>query len=116
MPSLSEVKAEVSREGSFMIEQLQISRINWNFYNTTTTITTTELNDDVVPSSKDIINSAYNFAKCIRSVAEPLLVRHFGDEIMDELFGRYPDIISDHMSNQNLHNINFTISLTKIHS
>lgn len=103
MPSLSEVKAEVLREGSFIIERLQISRINWNFYDTEPNI-----------PSKGMVNSGHNFAKCIRSVAEPLLVRHFGGEIIDKLFDRYREIISNHMSMESLENINFTISLTKI--
>ncbi|XP_022133143.1 salicylate carboxymethyltransferase-like [Momordica charantia] len=104
MPSLSEVEAEVMNEGSFIIEYLQISRINWNFYNT-------ELND--IPL-KGMIDSGNNFAKCIRSVAEPLLARHFGEGIMDELFSRYREIISHHMSKENnIENINFTLSLTR---
>ncbi|XP_022950796.1 salicylate carboxymethyltransferase-like [Cucurbita moschata] len=103
MPSLAEVEAEVLREGRFVIESLQISRINWN-------LSTNELNG----SSKESVKSGYNFAKCIRSVAEGLIVRHFGEEIIDTLFNRYAEIIADHMSKQNIHNINFTASLTRI--
>uniref|UniRef100_A0A1S3B2H0 Uncharacterized protein n=1 Tax=Cucumis melo TaxID=3656 RepID=A0A1S3B2H0_CUCME len=104
MPSLSEVEDEVLREGSFIIEHLQISRIDWNLSNT-------NLNN--IPS-KDILNSGYNFAKCIRSVAEPLLVRHFGQHIIDKLFNKYAEIVVDHMSKYKIENINFNISLIKI--
>ncbi|XP_022133132.1 salicylate carboxymethyltransferase-like [Momordica charantia] len=104
MPSSLEVEAEVLNEGSFIIEHLQVVRVNWNIYNN-------ELNSDI--PSNEIIDSGYNYAKCIRSVAEPLLVRHFGEDIIDELFSRYREIINDHMSKENIENISFTISLTK---
>ena len=37
----------------------------------------------------------------MRIVVEPLLVSHFGDAIIDEVFYRYKEIISDHISKEN---------------
>ncbi|KAL0367511.1 UNVERIFIED_CONTAM: Salicylate carboxymethyltransferase [Sesamum radiatum] len=56
-PSLSEVKTEVEKEGSFTINRLQVSEIAWAACG----------------------GCGYNVAKCMRSVAEPLLVGHFGE-------------------------------------
>ena len=37
----------------------------------------------------------------MRIVVEPLLVSHFGDAIIDDVFYRYKEIIYDHISKEN---------------
>ncbi|CAA3022306.1 salicylate carboxymethyltransferase-like [Olea europaea subsp. europaea] len=100
-PSPFEVKAEVEKEGSFAINHLEASEINWaacgNKFNLPHSF-----NDD-----------GYNVAKCIRSVAEPLLIDHFGESIMDKLFLKYGEILSDCMSKEETKFVNVTISMTK---
>uniref|UniRef100_A0A1S3B1E5 Uncharacterized protein n=1 Tax=Cucumis melo TaxID=3656 RepID=A0A1S3B1E5_CUCME len=108
-PSPEEVKVEILKEGSFMINCVQVSRIDWNFYNNG--------EFDGLLSNNNVcgeVDSSYYFAKCIRSVYEPLLIFYFEEAIVDELFQRYSKIIKDEMSNNKYEYINLTVSLTKI--
>ncbi|XP_031742343.1 salicylate O-methyltransferase-like isoform X1 [Cucumis sativus] len=110
IPSPKEVEAEVVKEGSFILNQLKASSINLNH-----TVHKTE-----EESSTPLINNSladatdYDFAKCIQSVSEPLLIRHFGEAIMDELFIRHRNIVAGCMAKHRIMEcINLTISLTK---
>ncbi|KAA0036209.1 salicylate carboxymethyltransferase-like [Cucumis melo var. makuwa] len=112
IPSPKEVEAEVVKEGSFILNLLKASSINLNHI-----VHETDQQDH---SSSPLINNSlanaddYDFAKCIQSVAEPLLIHHFGEEIMDELFIRHKKIVADCMAKHKIMEcINLTISLTK---
>ncbi|KAL0551419.1 hypothetical protein IC582_010505 [Cucumis melo] len=94
MPSWKEVEAEVLEEGRFGISHLQVSKIDWDF--------------------SDDAETKYDFAKCVRSVIESLLISHFGEAIIDELFRRYKKIIVEKRSEERLQITNLTISLIKI--
>ncbi|KAF5454419.1 hypothetical protein F2P56_024086 [Juglans regia] len=91
-PSPSEVKSEVLKEGSFSIDCLEVSEVNWSVYNN---------------------NDGYNVAQCMRAVAEPLLVSHFGEAIIEEVFSRYREILSDRISKENTCFVNVIVSLIK---
>ncbi|KAL0434308.1 UNVERIFIED_CONTAM: Salicylate carboxymethyltransferase [Sesamum latifolium] len=104
-PSLSEVKIEVEKEGSFTINRLQVSEIAW-----------AACGDGGFCSpeySKNGVDDGYNVAKCMRSVAEPLLVEHFGELVIDQLFENYRNILSDRMSKEDTKFINVTVSMTR---
>ncbi|XP_022978517.1 salicylate carboxymethyltransferase-like [Cucurbita maxima] len=102
MPTPQEIKEEIQKEGSFMIKRLEVSRIDWNFYN-------------IDSSSVDVgVDSSYNIAKCIRSVMEPLMIPHFGEPIMEQLFDRYRKVVKDEMANKKIEFINLTVSLVRI--
>lgn len=88
-PSPAEVKREVEEEGSFTITYLHSTHINW------TACTSSDTNNNSNNNNK--ING-YNVAKCMRSVAEPLLLQHFGESIMDQLFQKYRNIICDRIT------------------
>ncbi|CAI0376969.1 unnamed protein product [Linum tenue] len=103
MPSPTEVEAEVKRQGSFAIDRLEVSDVSW-----------------AVCSGTDECNmengAGYNVANCIRAVAEPLLVSHFGaggEEVIDEVFRRYAAIVSERMANEKTEFVNVIASLTK---
>ena len=64
-----------------------------------------------MPESR--IDGAYNVAKCIRAVVEPLLVSHYGEAIIEEVFRRYVKILASRMSKEKTEFINVSISLTK---
>ncbi|AES95026.1 putative salicylate carboxymethyltransferase [Medicago truncatula] len=106
-PSPSEVKLEVLREGSFTIDRLEVTEVHWNAYNDWNEV------DFRSSLSKSLIDGAYNVTKCMRAVAEPLLVSHFGETIIEEVFGRYLEILVDRMSKERTEFINVSISLTK---
>lgn len=104
-PSPAEIKSEVIKEGSFTIDHLEVSEVNWNAYQ----------DDFKFNEAADAFNDGgYNVANCMRAVAEPLLVSQFGEEIIDEIFKRYREIVSDRMTKEKTKFINVTVSLTKI--
>ncbi|KAK6258294.1 SAM dependent carboxyl methyltransferase - like 8 [Theobroma cacao] len=93
-PSPAEVKSEVLKEGSFMIDRLEVTEVNWNAY---------QNEFDLSDAFKD---GGYNVAKCMRAVAEPLLASHFGEAIIDEVFRRYRDIVANRMSKEKTEFVN----------
>ncbi|XP_030531736.2 salicylate carboxymethyltransferase-like [Rhodamnia argentea] len=101
-PSPKEVRCEVQKQGSFLIDCLEVSEVNWDVFDT-----------GFVPNdvSKD---RAYGMAISMRAVAEPLLVEHFGEALIDEVFNRYRAQASDHISKHKTLAINVVISLKKI--
>ncbi|KAI6692292.1 hypothetical protein NL676_020002 [Syzygium grande] len=101
-PSPKEVQREVQKQGSFSMDCLEVSEVNWSVFDT-------DFDPNVV--SKD---GGYSMARCMRAVAEPLLVDHFGEEIMDEVFKRYRAQLADHMSKVKAAFVNVIISLKKI--
>lgn len=96
-PSPSEVKKEIQKNGCFTINELKVTEVNWDARN-----------------EKAHTVGAYNVAKCMRSVAEPLLVSHFGDGIIEEVFRRYRDILIDCMAKEKTKFINIIISVIRI--
>uniref|UniRef100_A0A6N2LA11 Salicylate carboxymethyltransferase n=1 Tax=Salix viminalis TaxID=40686 RepID=A0A6N2LA11_SALVM len=81
-PSPLEVESIVEKEGSFTIDLLDVSQFNWNAY------------DDEVHQSEAFKDGGYNVAKSLRAVAEPMLVSHFGEAIIDEVFSRLGEIVN----------------------
>ena len=102
-PSPAEVKCEVEKEGSFTINRLEVSGVNWNAYH----------GELICPPTDAHKDGGYNVAKLMRAVAEPLLVSHFGDGVIDEVFSRYQKIVADRMSREKTEFVNVTVSLTK---
>ncbi|CAN0919222.1 Salicylate carboxymethyltransferase [Linum grandiflorum] len=111
MPSPMEVEAEVKNEGSFVIDQLQVSEVSWDAHD----------NDEYSNVASDHeATGADSVANCIRAVAEPLMVNHFGDgEVMiDEVFRRYRAIVSTRIANDEKTGsfVFVTVSLTNHHT
>ncbi|XP_022132460.1 salicylate carboxymethyltransferase-like [Momordica charantia] len=102
MPSPKEIKIEVAKEGSFGIDCIKVSEVDWNVYNN---------NNHSNDGSK---GSGYNVAKCMRAVAEPILISHFGEHIIHELFIKYREIIADRMAKEKTQFVNVTVSLAKL--
>ncbi|XP_057517746.1 S-adenosyl-L-methionine:benzoic acid/salicylic acid carboxyl methyltransferase 1-like [Amaranthus tricolor] len=93
-PSAAEVNRIVEKEGSFTLNHVDVSEVNWN-------------------SSEQHKRNHYDFARCMRSVAEPLLINHFDEHILEDLFNRYKDIVRVSMAKENNVFINVTVSLTR---
>ncbi|EEF40813.1 Benzoate carboxyl methyltransferase, putative [Ricinus communis] len=102
-PSPFEVKSQIEAEGSFAIDCLEVSEVSWNAY---------ENEVNIPDACKD---GGHNVAKCIRAVAEPLLIGHFGFDrvITDQVFNRYRLIITDRMAKEKTNFVNITVSMTK---
>ena len=106
-PSPSEVKWEVLKEGLFTINLLEATEVNWNAYQNWNAY------DSESSQSEASCDGGYNVAKCMRAVAEPLLLSHFGEAIIEEVFSRYQDILTDRMSKEKTEFVNVTISMTR---
>ncbi|XP_044469248.1 salicylate carboxymethyltransferase-like [Mangifera indica] len=104
-PSPSEIKCEVMKEGSFGIDRIEVTDVNWDVYNN-------EFKGGNV-SQLQSEDGGYNVAQCMRAVAEPLLVSHFGEAIIDEAFNKYRRIVADRMAKEKTEFINVTISLVR---
>ncbi|KAG6737434.1 hypothetical protein POTOM_058955 [Populus tomentosa] len=99
----SKVREIIEMEGSFDIDKLETFAINW------------DANDDI--SNKDFVfekdQCGRNVANIVRAVAEPMLVSHFGDDIIDELFKRYAEYVGEHLCVEKTKHINIVLTLTK---
>ncbi|EYU30773.1 hypothetical protein MIMGU_mgv1a025571mg, partial [Erythranthe guttata] len=98
-PSPEEVKNEVEKEGSFTINRLESSEITW-----------AACSPGPEPNNSD---AGEYLAQCMRSVTESLLVNHFGQLVIDQLFQIYSKIISQHISDEDAKFSNVTVSLTR---
>ncbi|XP_009801212.1 S-adenosyl-L-methionine:benzoic acid/salicylic acid carboxyl methyltransferase 2-like [Nicotiana sylvestris] len=92
-PSPAEVMCVVEKEGSFAINSSETSEIQRN----------------------DSSDEKYNMIQSFRSVAEPLLVSHFGDELnVDQVFHYYREITANNcMEKEKIMFINVSVSLVK---
>ncbi|KAK6129571.1 hypothetical protein DH2020_036672 [Rehmannia glutinosa] len=106
-PSAAEVKKELENEGSFTINRLEVSQITW------AACANNNIMNGFGNSNNLGDDGCVDVAKCMRSVAEPLLVERFGDFVIDQLFDKYRAILSDRMSKEDTKFINVTVSMTR---
>ncbi|KAK4372809.1 hypothetical protein RND71_008193 [Anisodus tanguticus] len=83
-PSPAEVMNIVNKEGSFTIDVLE----------------TLEFHMDT--SDGNYNNGGYNMIQGLRAFIEPLLVNHFGDELMDQVFYKYREIFVNCMAKEKI--------------
>lgn len=107
-PSTDEIKEEIEKQGSFILDKLEAFEIKWDegcSYD----------HRKIVNKSVDPQNIARGIrvAKTIRAVVESMLASHFGDHIMDYLFTRYGEIVANYLANNQAKYINLVLSLTK---
>lgn len=86
------MKLEVKTEGSFSINQLEVSEVNW-----------------YAPES-DTVESV---VKSRRAIIEPLLISHFGEGVTKEIFEHFGKILTRGISKEKAKNVNLTITLTR---
>nr|GMD14789.1 salicylate carboxymethyltransferase-like [Ipomoea batatas] len=110
LPTLAEIKFLVEKDGSFTIDRLEASQIHW------TGIGIDDNDDNTTISDEDINGAGNNVAMFIRAGLEPVLVSHFGEGIIDELFHRYSKKIAHSMSTyqEKAKFTSVTVSMTKI--
>ncbi|KAJ1699857.1 hypothetical protein LUZ63_008369 [Rhynchospora breviuscula] len=89
-PSMEETKAVVDEQGLFEIRDIQMFESNWDPYDDS---------DEHIVS--DNIKTGVNYARCIRSVLEPMIASHFGAAIVDELFSRFAMNVANHLLKEN---------------
>lgn len=95
------MRKEVEKEGNFGINHLETSEIPW-----------VACGKGHNPAWSE--DGYYDVGSCMRSVAEPLLVQHFGAATMDQLFDKYNKILCHHMANgEETKFVNVTVSMTR---
>ncbi|KAI3954824.1 hypothetical protein MKW92_032334 [Papaver armeniacum] len=102
-PSLEEVKSVIQSEGSFTFNQLETFQVNWDG---------SDSSEDG-RSGTDKSRSSHLIANSIRAVSEPLLASHFGEEIINELFSRFREIVANYAAKEKTEYTNLVISVTK---
>ncbi|XP_047054014.1 benzoate O-methyltransferase-like [Lolium rigidum] len=85
-PSMKEVKALINKNGLFDVENFKLFESNWDPRD--------DSEGDIV---LDCASSGANVANCIRAVLEPLIVDHFGEDIIEELFMVYASTVAKHL-------------------
>jgi jasmonate O-methyltransferase len=100
-PCAEEVKLEIQKEGSFIMDRLEAFEIDW---------------DGGVDACNSIetLSSGQRVAKTIRAVVESMLESHFGREIMDDLFRRYAKMVDNHLSKTRTKYINLVVSFIRV--
>ncbi|KAL1316464.1 hypothetical protein HN51_068661 [Arachis hypogaea] len=97
IPSSSELKLQILKQGSFKINRTEVSSVHWTHCG----------------SDNEHKSGAYNVAKCMRAVLEPLVLQHFGEAIIDEAFRVFQELLADTMSKEKTEFFNITLYLTK---
>ncbi|CAL5038269.1 unnamed protein product [Urochloa decumbens] len=85
-PSVDEVKALIKENELFDIENIRLFESNWDPED--------DSDRDMLPNSA---SSGNRVAKTIRAVTESLIMDHFGEAILDELFMTYASIVAKHL-------------------
>ncbi|XVF73783.1 hypothetical protein PTKIN_Ptkin13bG0009800 [Pterospermum kingtungense] len=103
-PCGEEIKVEIEKEGSFIIDGLEAFEIDWDGG---------AVSDVHTAQGKLLIGQ--QVAKTIRAVVESMLESHFGikQDVMDDLFTRFADIVGSHLSRTRTKYINMVVSLIK---
>lgn len=86
-PSVNEVKALFKEDNLFDIDHINLFESNWDPFDDSDSDVVFDCNS----SGKNVAN------KCIRAVMEPLIVEHFGEAILDELFTVFASMVSKHL-------------------
>lgn len=88
--SSEELKMAIEKEGSFSIDRLEISAVDWEGGSIG------DESYDLVRSKTEALASGRRVASTIRAVVEPMLEPTFGENVMDELFERYAKIVGEY--------------------
>ncbi|XP_026451063.1 salicylate carboxymethyltransferase-like [Papaver somniferum] len=89
-PSPEEMKSVIMSEGSFTINRIETFGVNWDG---------SGCNGNEKSVTNKLISSHY-IANSLRAVSEPLLADHFGEKIMDELYGRFMERIEEYAATE----------------
>ncbi|KAK1439160.1 hypothetical protein QVD17_04975 [Tagetes erecta] len=93
-PSRSEVEDEVKKEGSFEMDRFEMF--------------------EVEHYAGPYTSHGTAVARSIRAIQESMISRHFGEEILDELFENYGNLIDEEMEIEDIKPISFIIVLKKV--
>ncbi|PON98208.1 SAM dependent carboxyl methyltransferase [Trema orientale] len=106
-PTANEVKKVIQEQGSFYLQKLDIFEIPWD----------AGFSEPITSKNNNIMNDKEKrgtyVSDYVRAVVEPILVKQFGETIMDKLFARFTDRVIESMAKEKWQYVNLVISLTK---
>ena len=102
-PFIEEVKAIVEKEGSFVIDRLETFEVNLDAND----------NEENKNYMFDKFTCGKNVSRGFRAISESLLADHFGEAIIDDLFERFAERISEHLSMEKTKKFNIVISMER---
>ncbi|XP_059279078.1 probable jasmonic acid carboxyl methyltransferase 2 [Lycium ferocissimum] len=105
-PCPEELKITVEKEGSFMINHIDAFEIEWDANISSNSPAQCE-------DKKILLSRGQQVAKTIRAVVESMVESHFGNEIMDDLFSVYSDLVDDYVYKKRAIYVNLVVSLTR---
>ncbi|XP_062026571.1 probable jasmonic acid carboxyl methyltransferase 2 [Rosa rugosa] len=95
-PCAEELNLVLQKEGSFIKEHLEAFEVDWD-------IGGADLDHNMPNGTFDddqtITSNGQQMANSIRAVVESMLESHFGKEIMDDVFQKYAELVSRHLTN-----------------
>ncbi|XP_043713674.1 probable methyltransferase TCM_000336 [Telopea speciosissima] len=98
-PSKEEIDDEVRKEGSFAIDRLELFEI--------------ESNMNKSKSNGSTATYGTTVATSVRAIQESLIRHHFGEHIVDDLFGIYGKLIDEETAKGEIRPISFIVALRK---
>ncbi|XP_009800984.1 putative jasmonic acid carboxyl methyltransferase 2 [Nicotiana tabacum] len=111
-PCPEEVTIAVEKEGSFVINRLEAFEVEWDA-SISLNSTLCDSDDKNGQLCMKSASSGQQVAKTIRAVVESMVGSHFGNEIMDDLFKVYSDLVDDYIYKNRAVYINLVVSLTR---
>ena len=97
----------IQKEGSFSLKNLDVFEISWD----------TGFVESTKRNSINDIDDEYKRGKYVsdymRAVFEPILVKQFGETIVEELFQRFTYKVTESMKKGKSQYVNLVISVTK---
>uniref|UniRef100_A0ACD5VIN8 Uncharacterized protein n=1 Tax=Avena sativa TaxID=4498 RepID=A0ACD5VIN8_AVESA len=94
-PSLEEIEVEVRLEGSFSLDYVQTYEIN-------------------LSSSGDAKEDGRTVSMAIRAIQESMLSHHFGAHIVDALFHRYTELVTESMEREEVKSVQIGVVLSRL--
>ncbi|KAF3629364.1 Jasmonate O-methyltransferase [Capsicum annuum] len=106
-PCPEELKIAVEKEGSFIVNRIEAFEIGWDA--SVSSNSSTQCEDKKIL----LLSMGQQVAKTIRAVVESMVENHFGNEIMDDLFSVYGDLVDDYLYKKRAVYVNLVVSLTR---
>ncbi|XP_047061596.1 probable methyltransferase TCM_000336 [Lolium rigidum] len=94
-PSLEEIEVEVRLEGSFSLDYVQTYEIN-------------------LSSSGDAKEDGRTVSMAIRAIQESMLSHHFGPHIVDALFHKYTELVTESMEREEVKSVQIGVVLSRL--
>ncbi|KAK6939494.1 SAM dependent carboxyl methyltransferase [Dillenia turbinata] len=107
-PCPEELETQIEKEGSFIIDRLEAFEIEWDGGEGSTFAKDHGRKCDTVTRGQRV-------SKITRAVVESMIESHFGvgEDVMDDLFRRYADVVDNHFLKTKATYANIIITLTK---